>query len=131
MTAEARQLRPGRPFRTAARMLSPLLLIVPVTVLFAMVWQSVGDQSAFASLERDGVRYIQALGPLEIALTNAEAAAVKGDPAPPESLARAVDAVSAVDRELGGELRTQDRWTGLRTKIASLPASGAGPAAIA
>ncbi|MEV7628986.1 hypothetical protein [Actinoplanes sp. NPDC089786] len=95
-----------------------------MTLLFSMVWQSVGEQVSFADLERDGVRYIQALVPLEIALANAESAAVSGAPPQREVLIRAVDAVAAVDSELGGRLRTQDRWTGLRTKIESLPASG-------
>ncbi|GLY93834.1 hypothetical protein Acsp02_10900 [Actinoplanes sp. NBRC 103695] len=95
-------------------------------MLFSMVWQSVGDQIDFANLERDGVRYIQQLGPLEIALTNTQSAVVSGRPLPRQELIRAVDNVAAVDRELGGRLHTEDRWTGLRTKIESLPGSGAG-----
>ncbi|WP_285681588.1 hypothetical protein [Actinoplanes sp. NBRC 103695] len=97
-----------------------------MTLLFSMVWQSVGDQIDFANLERDGVRYIQQLGPLEIALTNTQSAVVSGRPLPRQELIRAVDNVAAVDRELGGRLHTEDRWTGLRTKIESLPGSGAG-----
>ncbi|MET0495092.1 MAG: hypothetical protein ABW000_18375 [Actinoplanes sp.] len=93
-------------------------------MLFAIVWQSVGEESDFAKLERDGVKYIQALGPLEIALTNAESAAVNGSPAAPDELAGAVEAVARVDNELRGRLGTQDRWAGLRTKIESLPEGG-------
>jgi hypothetical protein len=104
-------------------------MIVSVAVLFAMVWQSLGDQSSFAGLERDGVRYIQALVPLETALTNAESSAVNGGSAPRDPLARAVAAVADVDKDLNGRLRTQDRWAGLRSKIETLPAEGA-PAAI-
>jgi hypothetical protein len=113
------------------RRLLALVLVVPVAVLFAMVWQSVDDQADFANLERDGVRYIQALVPLEIALTNAESAAVGGNPVAGEPLARAVDAVTTVDRELGSSLRTQDRWAGLRAKIEALPTSGSGATVIA
>jgi len=131
MTAGARQRRRGRPIGTIARSLLPLVLIVSVTVLFSIVWQSVGEQSDFAAQERNGVRYIQALEPLEIALTNAEAAAVNGGAAAPEPLARAVDAVALVDNELRDQLGTQDRWTGLRAKIASLPTGGSGAAVIA
>src|SRR3954453_16364268 len=132
MTAGARQrLRGRRPFGVGPRMLFPVALTVSATVLFAMVWQSAGDQSAFATLERDGVRYIQALEPLEIALTNAESVAVKGGSAPPEPRARAVGAGAAVDKELGGQLRTQDRWSELRTKIESLPANGTATSVIA
>lgn len=131
MTAGARQRQRGRPFGTVARMLLPLVLAMSVVVLFSLVWQSAGEQTDFATLERDGIKYIQALEPLEIALTNAESAAVNGSPAPREALARAVDAVALVDKELSGRLGTQDRWAGLRTKIGSLPTAGTGAAVIA
>ncbi|MFC4069556.1 hypothetical protein, partial [Actinoplanes subglobosus] len=124
MTARARQHQRGRPIGAVARLLLPIFLAMSVTALFAMVWQSVGEQSDFAELERDGVRYIQALGPLEIALTNAGSAAVNDREAAPEELGRAVDAVAAVDRELGERLSTQDRWSGLRAKIEALPSEG-------
>jgi hypothetical protein len=114
----------GRPIGAVTRLLLPILLAVSVTALFAMVWQSIEEESGFAALERDGVRYIQALGPLEIALTNAGSAAVTGTASAPEELSRAVDAVAAVDRELGERLGTQDRWAGLRAKIDALPAGG-------
>jgi hypothetical protein len=130
MTAGARQSRRW-PFGAAARMLLPLVLALSVLVLFSIVWQSVGEQSDFAKLERDGVKYIQALGPLEIALTNAESAAVNGGPAAPDELAGAIEAVARVDNELRGRLGTQDRWAGLRTKIESLPDGGTDPAIIA
>ncbi|WP_433795284.1 hypothetical protein [Actinoplanes sp. CA-252034] len=126
MTVRAHQHQRGRPFGAAIRLFLPILLAMSVTALFVMVWQSVDEQSEFAALERDGVRYIQALGPLEIALTNAGSAAVGGKDAPPEELSRAVAAVAAVDRELGERLSTQDRWAGLRAKIESLPADGGG-----
>jgi len=129
MTAGARQRRRGWAFGTDPQVLFPLVLLVAVSVLFALVWQAVGAQSDYANSERDGVRYIQALGPLEIALTNAESAAVNGDTAPREPLTRAIGAVALVDKELSGSLRTQDRWTELRTKIEALPTSGT-PAAV-
>ena len=67
MTAGARQRRRGWAFGTDPQVLFPLVLLVAVSVLFALVWQAVGAQSDYANSERDGVRYIQALGPLEIA----------------------------------------------------------------
>ncbi|MFI1993013.1 hypothetical protein [Actinoplanes sp. NPDC020271] len=106
------------------RVLLPVVLAMSVTMLFAMVWQSAGDESDFASLERDGVTYIQALGPLEIALTDAEAATVSGGAATAGEVSRAVDAVARVDGQLRDRLGTQDRWAGLRAKIEALPASG-------
>jgi hypothetical protein len=124
MTVRTHQHQRGRPIGAATRLLLPIVLAMSVTALFAMVWQSVAEQSDFATLERDGVRYIQALGPLEIALTNAGSAAVGNGTAPAGELSRAVDAVALVDRELGERLSTQDRWAGLRAKIESLPPDG-------
>jgi hypothetical protein len=131
MTVRARQHQRGRPIGALTRQVLPFLLAASVMALFAMVWQSVDERSDFAALERDGVRYIQALGPLEIALTNAGSAAVNGAPAAPGALDRAVDGVSAVDRELGDRLGAQDRWAGLRAKIETLPADGDDAKAIA
>jgi len=130
-TAKAHQRPRGWLYGTTARTLLPSTLIVSVAVLFALVWQTVGDQAAFANRERDGVRYIQALVPLETALTNAESVAVNGGSAPRDPLNRAIEAVTAVDQELNGRLRTQDRWTGLRAKIQALPAEGTSAAIIA
>lgn len=124
MTSGARQRQRGRPFGAAARVLLPVVLVLSVTVLFSMVWQSTGEESDFAALERDGVKYIQALGPLELALTTAESAAVSGGAAQPEQVSRAVEAVAAADLQLRDRLGTQDRWDGLRTKIQALPAEG-------
>ncbi|GAA2679098.1 hypothetical protein Apa02nite_023240 [Actinoplanes palleronii] len=95
-----------------------------MAVLFSMVLQSTEEQSSFATLERAGVRYIQALGPLEIALTNAESIAANGGAAKPEALAQAVSVVALADSGLRDQLGTQDRWEGLRAKIESLPVSG-------
>lgn len=131
MTVRARQHQRGRPIGAVTRQVLPILLAVSVTALFAMVWESTDEQAEFAALERDGVRYIQALGPLEIALTNAGSATVSGTPAAPEALDRAVDAVSAVDRELGDRLGARDRWAGLRAKIEALPDDGDTAKAIA
>ncbi|WP_436536127.1 hypothetical protein [Actinoplanes sp. HUAS TT8] len=131
MTAGARQRQRGRPLPAVARVLLPIVLVMSVTVLFTMVWQSTGEQSDFASLERDGVKYIQALSPLEIALSSAESAVVAGGEAKTDQVTRAVEAVAAVDKDLNDTLGTQDRWDGLRTKIQGLPASGTAPAVIA
>ena len=81
--------------RPLVRTLLPLAAVVAAAVLFAMAWQSVGEQSDFAASERDGIRYIQALGPLEIALTNAESAAVSGSPC---CWARQVESASCMAR---------------------------------
>jgi hypothetical protein len=127
-SSNLRERRRGRTLSNVLRLVLPLILLAPLTVLFAMVWQTAGDQAGVASLERHGVSYIEALGPLEIALTNAQSTAVNGGSANRGSLTGPVDAVSRVDERLGDELRTHDRWTELRTKIESLPASGSSTA---
>lgn len=124
MTAGAQQPRRDRVFGSIGRFLLPLVLAMSVTVLFSMVWQSVGDDAEFAASERDGVRYIRALVPLEIALANAGSAVVDGEAAPTEALTGPMDVVAAVDRELGEQLGSQDRWSGLRAEIQNLPTTG-------
>lgn len=100
------------------------MLTMSVTVLFAMVWRSVGEDSSFAAAERDGVRYIRALVPLEIALADAGSTVVGGEPVAAGTLAGPMEAVAAVDRELGAALGSQDRWNGLRAEIQKLPTTG-------
>jgi hypothetical protein len=124
MTSGTRGRRRATALGTVVRLVLPLALIVPASVLFSMVWSGVAGDVDFAQAERHGVAYTQALVPLEIVLTNAESAAVAGTSVPRENLARAIDAVSAVDQQYGTELRTHDRWAELRTKISALPASG-------
>lgn len=122
---------PATADRRGGRLLLRLLLaaglLLPSTVLFVQVWQSTSDKEAVASREREGEPYLAALGQLTKALTQAEVAAIAGQPAPSDALARAVDAVTTVDERSGGDLRTRERWSDLRTKIQALPATGAAP----
>jgi hypothetical protein len=115
--------RRGWASGSVVRIALSLAMLAPTAVLFSLVWQPVGEQLDFGTLERHGVKYLQALVPLEIALTSAESAAVSGGTVPRDSLTRALDAAARVDTEFGGELRTHDRWTELRTKIEAVPTS--------
>ncbi|MCM0678502.1 hypothetical protein NCC78_28075 [Micromonospora phytophila] len=121
MTVPAPRVR--RRHWAAARAL-PLLLLVallaPVAFLFAQTWQLTADDRDLATRERMGVEYLRALAPVTDALVDAQSAAVTGRPASGEALSRAVEAAASVDARIGGELRSQERWAGLRAKIEAL-----------
>ncbi|MEV4388078.1 hypothetical protein AB0J68_20565 [Micromonospora sp. NPDC049580] len=102
----------------------PLLLIVallaPVGLLFASTWRQTGDDRSLADRERLGVQYLRALAPVTEALVEAQSAAVAGRPVPGEPLSRAVEQAATVDARIGGQLRSQERWAGLRAKVEAL-----------
>ncbi|MEV0215368.1 hypothetical protein [Micromonospora sp. NPDC050695] len=118
---------------TLGRLL-PLLLIAallaPVGVLLTQTWRHTGDDRDLAARERLGVQYLRALAPVTDALVDAQSAAVNGRPASGETLARAVEEAASVDARIGVELRSQERWAGLRAKLEALrDRSPADPAA--
>lgn len=118
---------PNAPARVS--LLRPLLvfaLLIPVGVLFGQAWQGQSDRLEFAARERQGIEYLTTLGQVTTALTDAQSAAVAGRPVDRAAVTRAVDAASAVDDRLGEELRTSERWSGLRVKIEALSSVPAG-----
>ncbi|GAA4681914.1 hypothetical protein Prum_053090 [Phytohabitans rumicis] len=96
-------------------------LLIPIGVLFAQAWQGQSSRMSFAASERHGIEYLTTLSQVTTALTDAQSAAVAGRAVDRTALARAVDTASAVDNRLGDELRTRERWSGLRVKIEALP----------
>ncbi len=121
MTVPAPRAR-RRP-STAGRLLPMLLvpaLLVPLAVLFGQSWRSTADDRAQVTSERLGVEYLRALAPVTDALVDAQTAAVTGRPVSGDALTRAVEAAASVDARIGGELRTLERWAGLRAKIEGL-----------
>lgn len=111
--------RPSAP----ARLLPPLLvvaLLAPVALLVGLTWRHTDDDRALAARERLGVAYLAALAPVTDALVDAQSAAVAGRPVPGEALTRAVEAAATVDARIGPELRSQERWAGLRAKLEAL-----------
>jgi hypothetical protein len=102
------------------RGLLAVALVVPVGLLFARTWGSEGDRMAAADQERLGIEYLKTLGPLTIALTDAQSAAVAGREFKRETLTQAVAATAGVDARIGGSLHTHERWTSLREKIEGL-----------
>ncbi|MEH0969678.1 hypothetical protein V6U77_00860 [Micromonospora sp. CPCC 205546] len=122
---------PAPPVRrrpTAVGRVLPLLLLVallaPMTLLFVQTWQLTADDRELAGRERLGVQYLRALAPVTHALVDAQSAAVAARPVTSEALTRAVEAAASVDARIGDELRTQERWAGLRARIEALGARG-------
>ncbi|MER7891762.1 hypothetical protein ABTX15_18240 [Micromonospora sp. NPDC094482] len=109
--------------RSAGRVL-PLLLVVallaPMSVLFQQTWRLTDDDRSLAVRERLGIEYLQALGPVTAALVDAQSAAVAGRPASGAALTGAVERAATVDARIGAELRSQERWAGLRAKLEAL-----------
>ncbi|MFC7549728.1 hypothetical protein [Plantactinospora sp. GCM10030261] len=122
--------RPSPP--SLLPMVLAIALLIPVAVLFAQDWSKLGDDRLVADRERDGIAYLRVLGPVTVALVDAQVAAVSGQSAPREALDRAVREVNAVDAQLGADLRTTERWSGLRSRIETLPSrpSGGAPEAL-
>ncbi|GLZ61920.1 hypothetical protein [Micromonospora sp. NBRC 107095] len=104
--------------------LLPLLLIgallAPLGLLATSNWGQATDDRNFAARERLGVQYLTALAAVTDALVEAQSNAVNGRPAPREALDNAVEEAAAVDARIGGELRSQERWAGVRAKLEAL-----------
>ncbi|MFF5173959.1 hypothetical protein ACFY3U_15115 [Micromonospora sp. NPDC000089] len=119
--------RVGRRPSTPGRVL-PLVLVVallaPMALLFVQAYRLTGADRDLAADERRGVEYLRALGPVTEALVDAQSAAVAGRPAGREALDRAVRDAAAVDARIGDQLRTHERWAGLRAKLEALPDRG-------
>ncbi|EEP71996.1 hypothetical protein MCAG_02323 [Micromonospora sp. ATCC 39149] len=125
MTVPA-QRGPRRP-SLSGRVL-PLLLVVallaPMAFLFVQQHRLTGEDRDLLARERLGVEYLRALGPLTLALVDAQSAAIAGRTESREALNRTVADVAAIDTRIGDELRTHERWTGLRAKLEALPEKG-------
>ena len=108
----------------ALPLLLALALVAPLGLLFALVDGTTTNDHDLASRERLGVRYLRALGPVTDALVEAQSTAVAGAPVSRASLNAAIEQVAAVDTAVGDELRSHERWAGLRAKLEGLPDRG-------
>ncbi|MEU9509019.1 hypothetical protein AB0D32_22390 [Micromonospora sp. NPDC048170] len=119
---------PARRRPPAVGRVLPLLLLVallaPMTLLFVQTWRLTADDRDLVSRERLGVEYLRALAPVTDALVDAQSAAVAGRPVSGTALTHAVEAAASVDARIGDELRSQERWAGLRARIEALGARG-------
>jgi hypothetical protein len=114
-TREARGWTGGR--RRVFAALLALAILVPLGMLFLDHNRYQSEQRSTATQERHGVEYLLALSQLTIALTDAQSAAVGGEPVAREVLDGAVADVAEVDDRFGDELRVSERWSQLRDAI--------------
>ncbi|MFK3985039.1 hypothetical protein ACI2K4_32300 [Micromonospora sp. NPDC050397] len=126
MTVPAQRPRrwPNAPGK-ALRLFLTVILLAPVVVLFAQLQGSVDDDQELAAREQHGIEYLRSLSDVTVALTEAQSAAVAGRPVLREALNTAVERTTVIDTRLGDELRTRERWAGVRAKIEALPERGA------
>ncbi|WBC12740.1 hypothetical protein O7600_16275 [Micromonospora sp. WMMA1998] len=117
--------RPSVPGRVLPLLLV-LALIAPLGLLFAQASGTTADDHDLATRERLGVRYLRALGPVTDALVEAQSTAVAGAPVSRAALNAAIERAAEVDTEVGDELRSHERWAGLRAKLEALPDRGLG-----
>ncbi|MEV4627779.1 hypothetical protein AB0J90_15975 [Micromonospora sp. NPDC049523] len=125
MTVPAQRPRrwPNAP-GNALRLFLVVILLVPVAVLFVQLQRSVDADQDLTIREQHGVEYLRSLADVTVALTEAQSATVAGRPVLREALATAVERTTAVDTRLGAELRTRERWAGVRAKVEALPDRG-------
>jgi methyl-accepting chemotaxis protein len=74
----------------------------------------------FTSNERVGILYLRPVNGLIVALSDGESAAVRNDRVNTADIQAAVSAVNAADAAYGSRLATQQRWSDLRQRIATL-----------
>jgi hypothetical protein len=103
------------------RLLLALAMLLPVGVLYALTSQTADEDESLARRERNGVEYLRSLGPVTIALADAQSAAVTGRPVPRDALRTAMADATETDARLGDGLRTHERWAGLRATVGALP----------
>lgn len=112
--------------RPALAVIMTVLVLVPTAVLFGRVWQDNSDRHASTAQEQKGVEYLTALAPLINSLVEYQSSALQGVAAQPDSLKAAIAKVTDVDARLGDDLKTKDRWAGIKDKIGKLPKPNAG-----
>jgi methyl-accepting chemotaxis protein len=94
--------------------------ILPCAYLALQASSYNSSQGNFLSNERVGILYLRPLNGLIVALTNGESAAVRNEQVNTASIQAAVSKVDAADAAYGSRLATQQRWSDLRQRIATL-----------
>lgn len=117
MTVEAWETRQAGRYQRVFIILLAVTILVPLGVLFFQHHGHQSDRRSAAIQERHGIAYLRALGQLTIALTDAQSAAVRGEPLRWEPLDEALTDVDDVDSQYGDELRVGERWSQLRGTI--------------
>jgi hypothetical protein len=107
--------------RSALAVVLTVLVVLPTAVLFLRVLNENTTQRDETELKQKGVEYLAELAPLISALAESQSSALQGVTAEPAALTAAVARVQGVDENLGEELDTTSRWSGLKEKIGRLP----------
>jgi hypothetical protein len=100
-------------------------LLVPTGVLFTQNWRDLGDRASATARELDGVAYLRSLQQVTFAVVDAQSATVVGDTVSRDAIVVAVQQADATDAQLGGRLRTTERWNGIRSRLETLRAAPA------
>ncbi|HEV7713183.1 MAG TPA: hypothetical protein VGP16_33625 [Asanoa sp.] len=100
-------------------------LLVPTGVLFTQNWRDLGDRASATARELDGVAYLRSLQQVTFAVVDAQSATVVGDTVSRDAIVVAVQQADATDAQLGGRLRTTERWSGIRSRLETLRAAPA------
>ncbi len=107
----------GRARRAAAVAGLVVLLVLPMAVIFTLLWSARAADLTFNQDERRGVRYLGPLTKLLDTVTQQQSEVVQGHGAVSAEVDQAVATVDAADREEGGRLQTTERWGQLRQQI--------------
>lgn len=116
VTAWETHRRSGRHRRVLTVVLAVAMLI-PLGVIFIGHQRHQAEHRSMATQERHGIEYLLALSQLTIVLTDAQSAAVSGQPVRWEVLDQAMARVTGVNERYGEELRLGERWPQLRNVI--------------
>jgi hypothetical protein len=118
MTVQAwESRRPAGRTRQMLTIVLALAVLVPLGVMFFDHSRHQGERRSAAAQERHGVEYLLALGQLTIAVTDAQSAAVSGEPVRWETIDQSMTDVDEVDGRFGHELQVGERWSQLRNTI--------------
>lgn len=98
-------------------------LMLPFAYLAFLAFSYNSSQANVLSDERVGILYLRPLNGLIVALTDGESAAVRDDRVNTAAIQAAVGNVDAADAAYGSRLATQQRWSDLRQRVATLIAS--------
>lgn len=92
-------------------------LLAPIAFLFAQMWSTTGHSLAFTAAERRGVAYLGPMTELLSVATEAQSTAVRGKRVDVTAVRSAIAEVDEIDRRVGAELRTTDRWATIRETV--------------
>jgi hypothetical protein len=106
--------------RSIAAVVVVVLVSVPLAALYALLWSARSADHAFAAGERRGVRYLVPLTELINTVVEQQSISVRGRAADATAVSRSVAAMDAIDRELGAQLDSSDRWAKLRSTVLSV-----------